>query len=184
MKNRVFHVLYLAAVILLSLAIVGTVAAYMFRVTQTEENNFVPAKVSCTVHEDTDANMTEKSSITVENTSNISAYLRLRLVTYWVDTSSGTAQIVSKPSEMPDFDIAAGWMKGSDDTYYYTSPVSPDGFTGELLAPGTVIRLAEEDGYLQVIEVFAEAIQYLPYDAVANNWHVTLNSDGIITSVP
>lgn len=184
MKNKRFHVLYLAAVILLSLAIVGTVAAYMFRVTQTEENLFVPAEVSCQVHETTDDAMTQKTGITVENTSNISAYLRLRLVTYWVDISTGTAQIVSKPSEMPDFDIAAGWIRGSDDTYYYTSPVSPDGFTSELLASGSVIPLAEEDGYLQVVEVFAEAIQYLPYDAVENSWHVTLNGDGIITRVP
>ena len=95
MKNRRFHVLYLAAVILLSLAIVGTVAAYMFRVTQTEENLFVPAQVSCAVYETADDAMTRKTGITVENTSNISAYLRLRLVTYWVDTSTGTAQIVS-----------------------------------------------------------------------------------------
>ena len=128
--------------------------------------------------------MTRKTGITVENTSNISAYLRLRLVTYWVDTSTGTAQIVSKPSEMPHFDIAAGWLAGSNDTYYYTSPVSPNGFSGELLASGSVIPLVEEDGYLQVIEIFAEAIQYLPDDAVEDSWGVTLNSDGIITRVP
>jgi hypothetical protein len=166
------------ALVLLGLVLCGTVISYMFHISEQKNNLFTPAEVSCEVLEEFADNKT-KSSIVVENKGNIAAYLRVRLVSYWVD---GDGNIVAKPSEMPDFTISDGWMAGTKDTYYYISPIQPLGKTPNLLADGQKIELKQEDGYSQVIEVFAEAIQSKPVDAV-ENWGVKLDSKGIITDV-
>ena len=166
------------ALVLLGLVLCGTVISYMFHISEQKDNLFTPAEVSCEVLEEFADNKT-KSSIVVENTSNIAAYLRLRLVSYWVD---GDGNIVAKPSQMPSFTIANGWRAGPDDTYYYISPIKPEDKTPNLLADGQKIVLKQEDGYSQVVEVFAEAIQSKPVDAV-ENWGVTLDDNGIITAI-
>lgn len=179
-KHKVKILCIIGAVLLLA-ALCGTVLAYMFRVTDRIENIFAPAHVDCEVQEKTDTPMTEKNSVTVKNTGNIDAYLRVRFVSYWVRvTDDGKSEIVSKPSEMPKFKIADGWIAGGDDTYYYKSPVPPSQFTNELLAEGEKILLAEQDGYRQVIEVFAEAIQSEPASSVIESWSVALDTEGNI----
>ena len=182
MKKRTVYALILTvSFVLLSVACV-TVFAYMFRKTDMKNNQFTPAVVSCEVHEETDAGVTEKKSVRIKNTGNIHAYLRVRFVSYWImTTEDGSSEIVSKPSEMPEFQIADGWLAGKDNTYYYKSPVSPDDFTEELLS--SKIILLEEDGYQQVIEIFAEAIQSKPDSAVIESWNVILDANGNIISV-
>ena len=136
--------------------------------------------VDCEVQEKIDSPLTKKESIIVEDTVNIDAYLRVRFVSYWVrvNDATGGKEIVSKPSEMPEFEISEKWILGKNNTYYYKTSVSPKDFTEELLAPGAVIQLAEEDGYRQVIEVFAEAIQSKPSSYVENSWNVIVDKDG------
>lgn len=185
MKNRKKYSLILIAFLLALFIVCGTVLAYMFKQSEYKDNQFNPAEVSCEVHEVTDSNIpsrvTEKSSIKLKNTGNIDAYLRVRFVSYWVQTASdGSTKIASKPSVMPEFEIADGWIKGSNDTYYYQKPVAPGKLTYELLASESVIHLTEEDGYLQVVEVFAEAIQSKPEKAVTNRWNVELDVNGNI----
>lgn len=165
------------ALVLLGLVLCGTVISYMFHISEQKNNLFTPAKVSCEVSEAFDG--VEKSSIKVENTGNIDAYLRVRLVSYWVD---GDGNIVAKPSKKLTFTIANGWKAGLDDTYYYISPIKPEDKTPNLLAEGEKIVLEQEDGYSQVVEVFAEAIQSKPTTAV-ESWPVTLDSNGIITAI-
>lgn len=177
MKNNFFRIfLLLFAVILVALS--GTTYAYMIRQTQVTDNQFTPANVACVVQETFDG--TTKTSITVKNTGNIDAYLRLRFVSYWVDASGN---IVGKASVMPDISMNTGWVLGSDGIYYYQSSVAPGEFTGELLS--SPIELSKSDeGYYQVLEVFAEAIQSEPTRSVINSWSVTLDASGKITKVP
>lgn len=181
MKKRTFNALILCA-LALAITLCATVFAYMFKQTEVKNNRFTPAEVSCEVHEETDPGVTEKTSITVKNTSNIDAYLRVRFVSYWVRINDdGTSEIVSKPSVMPEIKINDGWLAGKNNTYYYKNPVSSNDFTEELLSEKIV--LLEEDGYQQVIEVFAEAIQSKPTDVVISSWNVTLDENGLINSV-
>ena len=172
-----------AFVIVLTLAAaVGTVFSYMFRRTEEKNNRFDTAKVSCGVQELTDENVTEKTSIKVKNTGNIDAYLRVRLVSYWVQTAEdGDPEIAGKPSITPAVEPGEGWIAGPSNTYYYQNPVSPNDLTNELLS--SKITLREDDGYRQVIEVFAEAIQSKPASSVMESWNVTLDADGKIVSV-
>ena len=160
--------------ILVLVLLSGTVAAYMIRRTGEVVNHFSPAVVNCLVAEEFDG--TEKSSIRIQNTGNVDAYLRRRLVTYWVD---GDGKISgSKPSEPISVTAAAGWISGGNNTWYYTSAIAPQEKTPNLLAAPLVLKA--EDGLYQVVEVFAEAIQSLPASAVESSWNVSISSEGNI----
>ena len=185
MKKRKAGRLILPALLILLIVACGTVFAYMFSRTEYKDNQFTPAVVSCEVHEMTDAGVTEKSSIMVKNTGNIDAYLRVRFVSYWVQiTEEGGTEIVAEESFVPEVKPASGWLKGANDTYYYQSPVAPDKTTGELLSEKMTLEVDEETGYMQVIEVFAEAIQSRPKDAVETRWLVEVDDTSIIMKVP
>ena len=177
MGNRTLKIALLVMLPLLAL-LCGTTFALMFRQTEALDNRFEPAAVTCEIAESFDG--TTKSTITVRNTGTIDAYLRVRLVTYWVD--SGGNILAGTPS-VPGFSLGANWISGGENTYYYKTPVPPGGSTGNLL--GSSISLAQdaETGRYQVIEVFADAIQSNPGEAVTKSWGVTL-SGGSITAAP
>ena len=180
MKKQKILPIILITTLAVSLVLCGTVIAYMFRQTEYKNNEFTPANVSCEVLETVTNN--EKTSIQIKNTGNIDAYLRVRLVSYWVDAEGN---IVVKPSPELSVALAEGWITGSNNTYYYKSPVTPGMATPNLLKDGASISLEQdENGYLQVIEVFAEAIQSKPEKAVTNAWKVTIDSNGNITAAP
>ena len=172
LTSRLVPGLLLAALMLTC----GTVFAYMFKQTQTETVEFTPAQVSCTSAVGAD------KKITVTNTSNIDAYLRVRLVSYWVDAFDN---IVAKSSPKFTVTLVKGpeetdiWLGGSEETYYYVYPVAPNA----TVTLGTVVP-DESDGDCRVeIDALAEAIQADPEQAAESSWHVTV--DGIkITAVP
>lgn len=174
MKNlKILSVLLLATALVV---LTSSVGAYMRKQTPTVENAFVPAEVSCEVVENFDGK--GKDSITVKNTSTIEAYLRLRLVTYWVveNELTGEMEILSKISKPLNFQFnETDWLK-SGDTYYYKAPVAPEGVTSDLLIKENPIILEKNpvDGSYQVVEVFAEAIQSLPEEAVEAAWNVNV----------
>lgn len=176
MKSRKLLVILLTFIALLSC--IGSVFAYMFKKTEVVPNEFVPATVSCQVVETFSDN--KKTSIQIENTSNIEAYLRLHLITYWIDEDDN---ILFKPLPDPYFtwseENQKAWLKVGD-TYYYRYPVQPGSMTGNLLE-GTQIELKENaEGNRrnrQVVEVFAEAIQSLPEEAVEASWNDVEVSD-------
>ena len=60
--------------------------------------------------------------------------------------------------------------------------VDPSATTPNLLASGKTITLATDGDYYQVIEIFAEAIQGAPANAVTSSRGVTLDSNGNITA--
>lgn len=153
---------FLLLVVLSALLLSGVALAYMFHKADLEETAFTPAIVTCEVAEEFDG--TSKTSIRVENTGNIPADIRVRLVSYWED---GDGNIVGRPSKMPEVSLADGWteVEGEADTYWYQMPVDPQEFTGELLkAPIELETMTDGDGrtLYQVIEVFADAIQSSP----------------------
>lgn len=171
------------AILLLALSltlVVGTVYAYMFMRTQEETAAFAPAVVSCSVSEDPFYGTT-KSGITVTNTGNVDAYLRVRLVTYWIHGEGENAGKVAAESSpaLPMLPINDGWIRGGDNTFYYESPVEPYEVIPSLFSGS--ITLGQKDGLKQVIDVFAEAIQADPAAAVIDSWDVTLDSSGTIT---
>ena len=164
------------------------VAALMVHRTETYDNQLIAAQLSCNVEENVKENKI-KESIKVRNTSNVDAYMRVRIVTYWTD-SKGVA--VGVPVSMPEFEVSGDWIVDTtNNTYYYKKPLEAEELSGEFLAENSVIELESdkkewnhiEYEYFQVVEVVAEVIQAKPSNVVTESWGVTIDSNGNITGV-
>ena len=173
------------SVLVLLLAVAGGTLAWLTAQTDGVVNTFTPAQVSCAVTEEFKGET--KKNVNVENTSDIPAYIRVKLVTYRVNDAG---QHIGGTAEIPDFNLGEGWVEHGG-YYYYTKPVAPKG-PGALdnwpktpLIGETGIELVnsynDADGGKQVIEVMAEAIQSSPAKAVGESWGVTI-SEGSVTA--
>lgn len=173
------HILNKIQLLILSLLVVTTVTvggtvAYLTTKTDSVVNTFEPSEVKCSVHEEFDG--TTKSNVYAENTSDIEAYIRVKLVSYRVNGDDdhrigGTADI--------SFTVPTGWLE-KDGYYYYTQPVDAGGKTSDLIESLTLKSYDDADGGRQVIEVMAEAIQSKPVEAVKQAWNVNISKSGEI----
>ena len=169
MKMRKILLIVLALSLVLTLSLVGAMFAYMYKQTGSVTNTLVPANVACQVFEEFSGNT--KTEIKVENTGNIDAYLRVRLVSYWVNDAG---EIMPKESVMPAYDVSSDcWIAQGNHTYCYKTSIAPGGLTPNLLTSSITLGESEE-GYRQVVEVFAEAIQAEPREAVEEAWSISL----------
>lgn len=166
----------IAALALCAAAAVGVTLSFMFKKAE-KTNTFVPAAVTCEVEESLFSGV--KSKVCVKNTGNAAAYLRIRLVSYYVYNDNSIAGRV--PSQYPTLTLQNGWIAGADHTYYYPTPVESGEKTGILCDPITLdtVELADGKTVYQVLEVFAEAIQAEPVRAVQEAWNVTVSGTKI-----
>lgn len=171
-RNGRFTAMVAAAALLLALAIGGTVA-WLTTKADGITNKFIPSSVTCEVHED--FNGTVKSNVNVENTGDIPAYIRVRLVSY---RTNDEGQHIGGTADIPDFTPGEGWVK-SGDYYYYTKPVDPERMPDvDLISSISSITLesyTDVDGGHQSIDVMAEAIQSVPAAAVGQAWGVSIS---------
>lgn len=146
--------LLISLLVILTVTVSGTLA---FLVTHTEgvTNTFTPSQVSCEVRENFDG--TTKSSVNVTNNSDIDAYIRVKLVTYRVNTDGDH---IGGTAEIPAFTPGTGWAEHGD-YYYYKKPVAPGKKPEAALIDSITLvgSYSDADGGKQVIEVMAEAIQ-------------------------
>ena len=185
MSKRIKHLLIAAAVLCIAAA-VGLTLAFMFKKAE-KINRFVPAEVSCAVREKLDNNEVagtaavggEKADIRVVNTGNVKEFIRLRMVSYYVDSNGDIAGTVA--SQYPTLSLKNGWIAGADHTYYYPFPTDPGGMTEILCEPFSLgqMQLADGKTVYQVIEVIAEAVQAEPISAVQEAWGVTVTNNSI-----
>lgn len=189
MSKRIKHLLIAGAALSIAAA-VGLTLAFMFKKAE-KTNRFIPAEVSCAVREKTDGSEvtgiaavgSEKSDIRVENTGNVKEFIRLKLVSYYVDANGDIVGTVS--SQYPTLSLKNGWIAGANHTYYYPFPTDPGGMTEILCEPVTLGQklLANGITVYQVIELIAEAVQAEPISAVQSAWGVTVTNNSI-TAAP
>ena len=180
--NKRIGILILSLLLIAAAAIGGTMA-YLTADTPQVVNTFTPAEVTTDIDEDFDGRA--KTRIEVENTGDIAAYIRVKLVTYRVNDEK---QPIGGTAEIPTFTLGTNWVE-HEGYYYYTLPVDPNESTQNLIGSGSEIELKnystdpnDPDGGRQVIEVMAEAIQSEPVEAVADAWGVTIKN-GVVSSV-
>ncbi|MCR4963932.1 MAG: hypothetical protein K6B40_08710 [Firmicutes bacterium] len=137
--------LLLAAALLLTAAAGGTLA-FLSVHTETITNTFTPAAVDCAIDE-TVANGI-KSSVRIQNTGDIDAYIRVAAVGNTVDESGN----VTGEFDLSPYLAAAAWVEGSDGYYYYPVQIAPNGFTTELLKQSIPL-----EGVM--VTILSEAIQ-------------------------
>ena len=109
--------LLISLLLIFTVTVSGTVA-YLATQTSGLTNTFKPSHVSCEVTESFDG--TTKSNVNVINTSDIDAYIRVKLVTYRVNDAR---QHIGGTATIPPFTPGEGWVK-HDDYYYYKQPVA------------------------------------------------------------
>lgn len=149
-------VVIFAVSLLLALAVGGTVA-YIAAKSALIKNQFQPAQVSCEVE-------TNGDTIKVENTSDVSAYIRAAVVVNWMDASGNVYGIAPKDSEYK-LQYGGDWQKVGDFYYYkakVSAPVSKKDSDKVFTAPlinGITVTGTAPDGYTLTVEVVAEAIQ-------------------------
>ena len=185
MSKRIKH-LMIAVVALCIVAAVGLTLAFMFKKAE-KTNRFIPAEVSCAVREKLDNNEVtgtaavggEKADIRVENTGNVKEFIRLRLVSYYVDSNGDIAGTAA--SQYPNLTLKNGWIAGANHTYYFPYSVEPGEATEILCEPFALGQTQLENGttVYQAIEVIAEAVQAEPISAVQEAWGVTVTNHTI-----
>ena len=160
-------VLFAALVLLLMLAVGGTVAWFTDSAAKT--NTFLPAQVSCSVSE------VSTSTVTVTNTGDVNAYVRAAVTVNWVDASGnvyGAApQYVMGINE-------SDWAVYTDGYYYCLDELAPEAVSENLIT-GIVATSAAPEGYTLGVEVIAEAIQSEPVHAAGTAWGVVISAGGV-----
>ena len=155
----------------------GGVYAYLTAKTDPISNEFVPAKVSCSIEEDFAEGV--KSDVKVRNTGNIDAYIRATVVTTFV--SENGKVLATAPKEGVDYSIqwgANGWVKGEDGYWYYTRPVKPEETTTSLIK--SAYKLSAPDGFRLHIQILATGVQSAPDLAVQQAWGVSVHNGEIV----
>lgn len=137
----------LVSLVLVLTAVLGATIAYLSSETPSVTNTFEPAYVTCEINETFNTDNTAKTGVTVKNTGNIPAFIRVAVVANNVNLDGN---VVAGTPELT-LTLGEGWVK-SGNYYYYTQAVEPNGSTGNLL--GTAINLTDKQ-----VTIFAEAIQ-------------------------
>lgn len=166
----------LATVLLLALAIGGTVA-WLTAGDTPITNTFNPSQVTCEVKEEFNGTTGVKSNVNVTNTGNIDAYIRVKLVTY---RTNAQGQHIGGTATLPPFTLGENWVKYGD-YYYYTKPVAPGQQPATALAASIQLTASypDADGGKQAIDVMAEAIQSVPDEAVGQAWGVRITEGSV-----
>lgn len=166
--------LTVALALILTVAIGGTIA-WLVTKSNSITNTFQPSQVTCEVKEDFNKDTGVKENITVQNTGDIDAFIRVKLVTY---RTNDQGQHIGGTATLPNFTLGENWVEYGG-YYYYTKPVAPGDTPAANLADSMTLTEAynDADGGHQAIDVMAEAIQSVPEAAVKAAWGTNFSID-------
>ena len=163
--------LAVSVALILTAAIGGTIA-YIVTKTDSVTNTFEPAKVPIKVVEEFDG--TTKSNVKIQNTGNIPAFIRAKIVVTW---KNGRGEVSGTPVKNTDYTIRYGsdWRQVGD-FYYYKEAVGSNQSTTDLISECKKVGNAP-DGYNLSVEIIAESIQSEPASVVGTVWGYTPSSN-------
>lgn len=176
----------LVSVLVLVFAAVGVTVAYLQTQTDPLENQFTPAKVSCEVVETFDGSV--KSNVSIQNTGDTDAFIRVSVVANWVKTDSEnnvTSVYAQQPVAGTDYTLTLAtnanenWLKDGNGFYYHKAAVKPGKSTAVLIAACTPIEGRAPAGYTLAVEIVASAIQASPETVAEEHWKVAVENNAI-----
>ena len=186
-KRSIKPFLIAFCVCILACAAVSGSLAWLISAPGPVVNEFIPGEVTIQVDETFDDEHTTKQNVSIKNTGNVPAYIRVALVPAWVDDEGN---IAAKPASLKlndDCNIAWGkdgsgyeadWFIGSDGFYYCKTVIEPDESTPILIKSCTVKGEGHE--YDFELQVIASAVQSLPTSTVGEVWPVVVGPDGTL----
>ena len=146
-KRSIKPFLIAFCVCILACAAISGSLAWLISTPEQVVNSFTPGVVTIEVDETFDDEHTTKQNVSIKNTGNVPAYIRVALVPAWVDDEGN---IAAKPASLElndDCNIAWGkdgsgyeadWFIGSDGFYYCKTVIEPDESTPILIKSCTV----------------------------------------------
>ena len=183
-KRSIKPFLIAFCVCILACAAISGSLAWLISTPEQVVNSFTPGVVTIEVDETFDDEHTTKQNVSIKNTGNVPAYIRVALVPAWVDDEGN---IAAKPASLNDCTITWGedgngyeadWFIGSDGFYYCKTFINPDKSTPILIKSCTV--KGEEHEYDFELQVIASAVQSLPTSTVGEVWPVVVGTDGTL----
>lgn len=194
MKNKIS--IYKKTGILLIIAVVITAAAIMsigrtfsmlFDAAEPVINDFDNAVMSCQVEEDFEGGGEVKRDVKINNTSNISGYIRVALIAKWHNKDSASSAGLSADGTYDitfadDYD--SNWFLGTDGFYYAKNPIAPGESTPILIKTCSVSDQlsGDYDGKVFALHIAATIIQAENTNAASEAWPVQINSDKTISA--
>lgn len=178
-KRSIKPFLIAFCVCILACAAVSGSLAWLISAPEPVVNSFIPGVVTIEVDEKFDGST--KSDVSIKNTGNVPAYIRVALVPAWVDDKGN---IAAKHASLDDCNITRGddfdqfWFKGTDGFYYCKTVIEPEGSTPILIKSCTVNGGGHE--YDFELQVIASAVQSLPTTTVEAVWPVVVGTDGTL----
>ena len=178
-KRSIKPFLIAFCVCILACAAVSGSLAWLTSTPEHVVNSFIPGAVTIQVDETFDSST--KSDVSIKNTGNVPAYIRVALVPAWVDDEGN---IAAKHASLDDCNITLGddfnqfWFKGTDGFYYCKTFIKPDESTPILIKSCTVKDGEHE--YDFELQVIASAVQSLPTSTVETVWPVVVGTDGTL----
>ena len=183
-KNPKIGILAAAAAILVAGALVGLVYAALKDTTSPVENNLDPVVVTCEVDETFDGET--KSDVSVKNTGDVPAFIRVKVLLNWTDSDGyetwfagssdyGVSTTLASPLNWTN---ANGSSAINDGYWYYNGIVQPGDNTDVLISSITEnlsAAAAADPRYRLKVTVLAEALQAAPMDAAEQSWGMTYN---------
>ena len=139
MKKKKIKLL-VASMAVAAMLVGGTLAWFTFH--QEMDNHFSTGSVKTNIHEKFDPKKAENmqpgvkvtKQVTVENTGNSAALLRVKITPVWdADKSRGLSE--TDATDAVDLNLAnnSDWIKGNDGYYYYTQVLNKNATSSELL---------------------------------------------------
>lgn len=162
-------IIALVAVVLLLVVAAGSTLAYLVIQTPSVNNTFTAAQVSCAVVEDgtpytgSTRSVSNKSDVTIRNTSSVPAYIRVAIVVTWKAENGHV--YAAKPIINQDYTLSLNtedWTENGG-YYYYKQAVAGNSDTTNLINSAAQIGEnwigTDNTEYSVSIEILTEAIQ-------------------------
>ena len=187
-KRSIKPFLIAFCVCILACAAVSGSLAWLISTPEPVVNEFIPGEVTIQVDETFDDGHTTKQNVSIKNTGNVPAYIRVALVPAWVDDEGNSA---AKPASLEQLDnecniawgedgngYEADWFIGADGFYYCKTFINP-GKSTPILIKSCTVKDGEHE-YDFELQVIASAVQSLPTSTVEKVWPVVVSTDGTL----
>lgn len=155
----------LVSLVLLCMMAIGTTLAYLVAEDKPVMNLFNPSEVTSKVNEES-FDGSEKKNVTIQNTGDISAFIRADIVVTWMDKDGNVLYEVPELDE--DYTIqlnTTDWVE-KNGFYYYKHEVKAGDSTSNLINSATAKTGNGE--FFVSIEILSSAIQSIGVDAKGN----------------
>ena len=187
-KRSIKPFLIAFCVCILACAAISGSLAWLISTPEQVVNSFTPGVVTIEVDETFDDEHTTKQNVSIKNTGNVPAYIRVALVPAWVDDEGN---IAAKPASLEQLDndcniawgedgngYEADWFIGADGFYYCKTFINP-GKSTPILIKSCTVKDGEHE-YDFELQVIASAVQSLPTSTVEKVWPVVVGTDGTL----